>query len=630
MITKITSENKNQYKVLFEKASNVLQLSGNDTIDSLDKYFSVLRTLVIGQEDPSYAFLPLDEPTFDINADTRVITIPSEFRKNGISVKGDHYAETLYFTINRYFDATDLYDDNIKIIIQWEDPSGQKGVSLAVFKDVKVLAHENKMLFGWALTNNITDAHGNVKFSVRFYEVDGNGDLSYSLSTLTASAVINPGLDYQFSNGQLVDDIPLFADDAEHLKERLRDSAYVDPTDIPEEASWVINLPDPDNEILYKYDLDENNECSLTVEAESTQGVITYEWKWIPTDDVDARAPIGTIGDVYVQTQDPSYSGEKVYYHKVTRDNVEAYETFGFTADTLIPNGENDPIVYEKKYGLTVSHHDDSSPDITGEYYAIAYNRIGLGSSQVESNHIIIPGPDTLEVLSPTEEINHAYLNNEGKVTLTARATTGTDGDTITYTCGEVYVEGDSEETLINTNSSTKARNVEAEFLLPFDNTVSAAERATFDKIYAVEIIANRNGRHTNPPEIFKYRVTDLAHEPIVQLSQVNKYANTENPSYLTATVTNADEIAHDEFIYEWYLYNPSDNSNPDPEVFAIEGDTYLGTGTITANAEYNFSTFEATAQGRYYCKVKTRVNGSDSTYWAPTQDTQLLVVSGL
>ena len=111
MITKVTSENKGLYRALFEKASNTLELTGDHTISSLDQYFSVLKTLT--DEDITYSYLPLDEPTFDINADTRVITIPSDFKKNGISVKGDHYAEVLYFTIDRYFDTQDLYDDNL-------------------------------------------------------------------------------------------------------------------------------------------------------------------------------------------------------------------------------------------------------------------------------------------------------------------------------------------------------------------------------------------------------------------------------------------------------------------------------------------------------------------------------------
>jgi hypothetical protein len=48
--------------------------------------------------------MPLDEPLFEIDANSRSIAVPSEFSRNGVGVKGDHQAETLYFRVDRYFD----------------------------------------------------------------------------------------------------------------------------------------------------------------------------------------------------------------------------------------------------------------------------------------------------------------------------------------------------------------------------------------------------------------------------------------------------------------------------------------------------------------------------------------------
>lgn len=45
---------------------------------------------------------PQNEPHFIIDADTRVITVPSAF--TFLALKGDHNAETIYFEIDRYFD----------------------------------------------------------------------------------------------------------------------------------------------------------------------------------------------------------------------------------------------------------------------------------------------------------------------------------------------------------------------------------------------------------------------------------------------------------------------------------------------------------------------------------------------
>jgi hypothetical protein len=58
--------------------------------------------------------LPLDEPRFSIDANTRDIIIPANFRKL-VGVEGDHVAETLIFDIDRYFDFVDLYHDQMNI-----------------------------------------------------------------------------------------------------------------------------------------------------------------------------------------------------------------------------------------------------------------------------------------------------------------------------------------------------------------------------------------------------------------------------------------------------------------------------------------------------------------------------------
>lgn len=613
MITKVTSENKGLYRSLFERANATLSLTGTSTIDSLDKYFSVLKDLT--DEDITYGYLPLDEPTFDINADTRVITIPSDFKKNGISVKGDHYAEVLYFTINRYFDTTDLYDNKIKIIIQWEDPNGNQGVSLAVFKDVTVLAAQNKMLFGWALTDSITHANGNVKFSVRFYELNASDELAFSLSTLTASAIVNPGLDYQFEDGHLVDSITVFADDAQHLRSRLRNSDYIAPdaSTIPAEATWVINLPQNVSEgVLAKVDL-EDDEHTFYAVAESEQGVISYVWKFKPTGSADEIDITDRAGDVYVETADTSYDGGKVYYHKVIINTVPAYEPFTFTPDDEIPaEGEK---VYEKRNGLTISHHNAGDASVTGEYYVIAKNRIGLGSSEVESNHVIVPTPAALNVLTPAAAVNPSYLV-DGDVTLTAKAITATPGDTITYSWCTVTVE-DNEEILTPIEEATETieMNINSSYELP---TVIEGSRPTYDHTFAVKIKANRNGDST-AEEIYKFRVTEEANAPTVTLSKVGSFVDSEHPATLKATVNNASGIAHDQFSYEWFKYIP-DSEDPNAEL-VITNDEPIGTAVVTAET---YNELQMTAPGSYYCIVKTLVNGSESEYWKPTTFDQL------
>lgn len=142
-------------------------------ITSLEEYFSWLKTLgnIQAFEDrdfgKKYTILPLDEPHFEINANTRAIQIPNEFKKNGIAVQTDDLAEIVYFEVDRYFDYMDL--NNCDIYIQWEIPkSGEKNVSVPYVRDIE--SKPGKLIFGWAISDALTGTAGTLKFSVRFFQ----------------------------------------------------------------------------------------------------------------------------------------------------------------------------------------------------------------------------------------------------------------------------------------------------------------------------------------------------------------------------------------------------------------------------------------------------------------------------
>ena len=71
-------------------ASRDLQLKESEYISSLDTYFANFSNLATNKKYSNlYKTLPLDEPAFEIDANTRIITVPDVFRRNGISVQGD-------------------------------------------------------------------------------------------------------------------------------------------------------------------------------------------------------------------------------------------------------------------------------------------------------------------------------------------------------------------------------------------------------------------------------------------------------------------------------------------------------------------------------------------------------------
>lgn len=249
MITKVTKDNKVLYKTLFEKAGKEY-LQDPEAISSLDEYFACLKSLA--DINPIYTVLPLDEPVFSIDTNTRTITIPEEFKKNGISVQGDEVSEILYFSVDRYTDSMDLFREDINIAIQWEtapDSKGKtkQGISKEWIRDISSLKKEGKMLFGWAINSDITNNPGAVKFSVRFYHFDNDQKLDFSLNTLTAAANINASIDYKFDeDGESSVDI---INSSTLIKNRLQDS--VTPPTIAEaaEPNFLINMPTSKNTV---------------------------------------------------------------------------------------------------------------------------------------------------------------------------------------------------------------------------------------------------------------------------------------------------------------------------------------------------------------------------------------------
>lgn len=401
----ITKDNQTLYTTLFNKANELLGLTGEDKIKTIDNYFCHLgdiADIVVAEDgsvsDPLYFILPVDEPTFKINANTRQIEIPPEF-KNGVSVKGDEIAETIYFTIDRYFDTTDFYDKNIKAIVQWENAGGQKishTTAKAVIEDISEINKNNptppvKVIFGWPLTSEITEYAGNVTFSVRFYNtiIDDEGEehLEYSFSTLNQVIKINPSLDLDVIDGgfETVDKNWL-------IYKRLRNSL---PADINLQAIQpIIDFFTP--EVNSEADLGENGKLLIKMKATYPSGtnasrIKTQKYKIMREDyegthtivsaAVDETDADGNyiFGIEYVPTNDTSMNTTESYYYYDGSDYV-LYEDSDWPAGNIQ--------LFEKVYTYEV--------DTAGKYYVIATNFLG------ESNYADITS-GKFEVKLPTQ-----------------------------------------------------------------------------------------------------------------------------------------------------------------------------------------------------------------------------------
>ena len=236
MITKITAENSELYYApAFELINRALEDAGSELrIDSLTSYFnniSTIEDLVVnkgmGNEIPGgyLLLMPADEEIFEINANTRVITVPTSVRRNGIGVYGDHRAEMIVFSIDRYFDNQDLL--NTKVAINWNfTATGAKDFWYPEKKASRAFApnsdlNPDKVMFGFIINKEMTPTKGTLTFSVTFY-TEGAEGIDYSLNTLIASVAIN-------------DTLPLLepeiiVDDTENYRTRFMNSVYPNNT----------------------------------------------------------------------------------------------------------------------------------------------------------------------------------------------------------------------------------------------------------------------------------------------------------------------------------------------------------------------------------------------------------------
>lgn len=275
MISKVNESNSKAMEDRIAEINEALEAAGSNTrITSLEGYYGniveIANLATNFQQAPyKYFLMPIDEPLLEIDANKRTINIPAQF-KNGVGVYGDHMAEILYFSIDRYFDYQDLFNvDDIIINWQFKPANASRNANFEI-KTSKALAPDDsyipgKVVFGWVINNEMTPSKGTLTFSVSFIKKIDNV-YEYMLNTQTASVTINDSL--ILDNPAALDSLarPVFS--------RLSDSRYdidsVEPLQDPVFAENG-NLPAIANMV--------NDELTLEVIGpENYDGIIRYNW----------------------------------------------------------------------------------------------------------------------------------------------------------------------------------------------------------------------------------------------------------------------------------------------------------------------------------------------------------------
>lgn len=404
MITKYKDSVKLAYQKLYEdidKASN-----GKIQIDNLESFFGYIQE--IGELDKKFLRLPLDEPLFEIDANSRKITIPSDFTANGLSVQGDHLAETVFFSIDRYFDYMDLNNCNIRINWKIGDASGQ---SVNFSKSVD--AEPGKIIFGWPVAKDLTGKSGTLSFAVEFY-TERDNVTSYSLNTLISTINIKEGL-------VLINPTVINVND--DILNMLQNSSFGEGEAKVEDLKWLTNglVTDPGATVALEFinlagnAVDNGDSQTLSsvpvklyARAQAGAADIKYSTpagkddpvdKYVlvsKKDDDDNRIPLDPTGTYYIK--------EGSVYNIASSDDIKTWND----PEVAIPNKSE---LYARYATIEVSG--------VGEYYIQAQGIIfdkenkKIGQGVLEHTPVVIcPEPDAPAEITIVS--NNSDLKDEG------------------------------------------------------------------------------------------------------------------------------------------------------------------------------------------------------------------------
>lgn len=485
MITKETSSNKSEYQKLYDKVSQVLNSEyvsdedkkilgetlkltdgGKFSVTSIDEYFSVLEILAkvvktVVSNNKGYDaklyndklfIIPFGENDFVIDANSRKIGVPQEFARNGVGVEGDHFVESLYFTIDRYFDTTDFAQSNIMAIVEWINAKGEKCYSPAW---TKILSDDDeKLIIGWVLTDKATEKAGIVKFSIRLYSLDEKGKLESSFATLVTNVVINPSMNFDLEAAGKDKIAPEFISSGEAHEavfKRLRSSPAANKTandvGLPEYVIRYAKMTNGKIADAGSFDVDDADAGdTYYVWAKSNSGTIRYAW----TTTGAAYGENATNSYEYVPV---SFWDEGMEYY--TKEQVEGKDKYilaeGVTSST-IASGD-----YYTIMGRAIL---PSNGNVTGEYRCLAKNSQygytrpeaftdidGLKDEVYKIGKITIKGPEDFTfALSNTEaQVVDTVLNIVNEENKNDRAVSSYQWKYKTFADGAEYVNKGTE-----------------------------------------------------------------------------------------------------------------------------------------------------------------------------------------
>ena len=486
MITKETSSNKSEYQKLYDKVSQVLNSEyvsdddkntlgetlkltddGKFRVTSIDEYFSVLEILAkvvktVVSNNKGYDaklyndklfIIPFGENDFVIDANSRKIGVPQEFARNGVGVEGDHFVESLYFTIDRYFDTIDFAQSNIMAIVEWINANGEKCYSPAW---TKILSDDDeKLIIGWVLTDKATKKAGIVKFSIRLYSLDEDGKLESSFATLVTNVIINPSMNFDLEAAGKDKIEPEFASSGlahEAVFKRLRSSPATNKTandvDLPEYVIRYAKMINGKIADAGSFNIDDADAGDIYyVWAKSNSGTIRYAWT--------------TTGAAYDENATNSYEYVPVSFWDEGMEYYTKEQVNGKDKYTLAEGVTSSTVASGDYYAIMGRAILPSNGDVTGEYRCLAKNSQygytrpnyftdidGLEDEAYKIGKITIKGPEDFTfALSNTDAqvVDSTVLNIVNEENKNDRAVSSYQWKYKTFADGAEYINKGTE-----------------------------------------------------------------------------------------------------------------------------------------------------------------------------------------
>lgn len=163
----------------------------NDTTEMPSDLMSILEQIQMNSKTV-ITIAPADAEIINVNLNTRQIELGTSVYSNFLSVARDHYAETIYMRVPRYFDGVDLM--RMCCVVEYTNAANQNHVSPILLKDS--LTEPGYLLLGWCIHGDATIQAGTVKFALRFYSLNlTTHQFVYSLRTQQATGRILYGVD---------------------------------------------------------------------------------------------------------------------------------------------------------------------------------------------------------------------------------------------------------------------------------------------------------------------------------------------------------------------------------------------------------------------------------------------------